>query len=210
MNIVIADIHEIFAEGLAVLLKKHAPQSEQIFVATNSTDTTGLFKEHDICLAFIDVELGNDDGRDIAGELSKKYPACKFIAITNRAEPAIIKSSLKGPFDAYILKTDSLEDMIDGIKTVLNDETFISPGSSNTLLNSAKGHKPQTLMPTLTKREKEILDHIAAEMSTKEIAAHLHISEKTVEVHRSHIMIKLNARNTAGIIVRAFELGILG
>lgn len=209
INILLADDHKVFADGLAGLLQQHTDNIDDIFIAGNKTDTLLLFQKHTIHVAFIDIEFGKDDGRKVAVELSQKYPDCKYVALSSHAEPSIIKSALKGAFNAYILKTDSLETIINCIEHVLSGEKFISPDSGTTLLNELAGNTQKSLTPKLTKREKEILESIAKEMSTKDIAAHLFISEKTVEAHRSNLMMKLDAKNAAGLIRRAFETGLL-
>lgn len=209
INILIADDHRVFAEGLAALLEKSCDRVAEIFIAENGSEAGDLLEKHNISFAFVDIEFGSEDGRELVAILAKNYPECKYVALSSHSEPRIIRSSLKGAFNGYILKTDSLETIIKCIDTVLQGETFISPDSGNNLLNEFSGNTQKSFTPKLTKREKEILTCISKEMSTKDIAAHLFISEKTVEAHRSNLMLKLDTKNAAGLIRRAFETGLL-
>lgn len=208
ISIVIADDHKVFAEGLAGLLTQHAGISD-VRIAENSEVLQHIFTESVPDIAFIDIEYGTTDGREEAAQLKTEYPRCKYIALSSHSEPTVIKSSLKGAFDGYVLKTDSLDTIVGGIDKVLAGETFISPDSSHVLLDDVAGKKSKSFLPKLTSREKEVLDCIAREMSTKEIARHLFISDKTVEVHRSNLMLKMDAKNAAGLIRKAFETGLL-
>ena len=200
INILIADDHRIFADGLAALLKKNAEYITKIYIADNGNEVIDLLAAHHIALVFLDIEFGKEDGRELAAILSQKYPDCKYVALSSHSEPRIIKSSLKGAFHGYILKTDSLNTIIQCIEIVLKGEKFISPNSGTTLLNELSGNSTKSFVPKLTKRELQILECIAKEMSTRDIAVHLFISEKTVEAHRSNLMLKLDVKNVAGLI----------
>lgn len=207
MNIIIADDHKIFAEGLASLLKINA-DIETVVVATD-VELHRALKEKQFGVAIIDIELGETDGRDVAKKAIKSHPDCKYVALSSHSEPTIIKSALKGAFNGYVLKTDSLDTIIKCIHTVIKGETFVSPHTSVKLINDASGTTTKNFIPKLTRREKEVLECIAKEMNTKEIAVHLFISEKTVEVHRGNLMLKLDAKNMAGLMRRAYKLGLL-
>ena len=209
INILIADDHGIFADGLAVLLKKNADYITTIYIAENGNEVIDLLAAHHITLVFLDIEFGKEDGRQLAAILSQKHPECKYVALSSHSEPRIIKSSLKGAFHGYILKTDSLNTIIQCIEIVLKGGKFISPNSGTTLLNELSGNSTKSFVPKLTKRELQILECIAKEMSTRDIAVHLFISEKTVEAHRSNLMLKLDVKNAAGLIRRGFETGLL-
>lgn len=209
INILIADDHKVFADGLQALLKEQAVQVKDVYVASDAATATKILVSTKIAIAFIDIEFGETDGRMLAAELSKKNNETQYIALSSHSEPQIIKSALKGAFRGYILKTDSLATIISCIDDVLAGKTFVSPDCNTALLNDVTGNTAKSFVPKLTRREKEVLECIAGEMSTKDIAAHLFISEKTVEVHRSNLMLKMDVKNMAGLIRRAFETGLL-
>lgn len=207
--IALADDHRVFADGLASLLQKSDVPIQGIHIATNSSELSAILENNPIDVALVDIEFGKDDGRQVAKSMAQAHPDCKYIALSSHGESGIIKSALKGAFSGYILKTDSLPTIIECIQKVLDGATYISPDSGTHLLNDISGNKNNSSLPKITKREKEVLDCVAKEMSTKEIATHLYISEKTVEAHRSNLMLKLDAKNAAGLIKRAFDNGLL-
>jgi len=207
-TLVIADDHVVFAEGLASLLRsKHMDMG--IDVVGTATELRLYFSKKTASIAFVDIEFGNTDGRDVAAMLKKEYPECFFVALSSHAEPQIIKSALQGAFAGYVLKTDSLDTIVTCINKVLEGGRFVSPDAGAVLIDDVSGNTRQQLIPRLTKREKEVLTCIAREMNTNEIAEHLFVSRKTIEVHRSNLLLKLDVKNVAGLIRRAFELGLL-
>ncbi len=96
-----------------------------------------------------------------------------------------------------------------GIRSVFQKETYIGKTLRDKLLNEGLGLSGSPARPLLTRREKEVLKHIGDELTTKEIADKLFLSVKTVETHRLNLIQKLEARNTAGLVKKAMEQGLL-
>lgn len=208
IKLVIADDHSVFADGLALLLQQGGV-ADAIQVCDNAQALRELFARQSFTLALVDIEFGKDDGRDVAKALKQQYPNTQFVALSSHSETGIIKSALKGAFSGYLLKTDVLDTIKECIQTVCYGGEFISPNTGAALLNDITGNGQTPTLPKLTQREQEVLSCIAKEMSSKEIAQHLFLSEKTVEAHRSNLMLKLDVKNVAGLIRRAFEVGLL-
>ncbi|MCL4140233.1 UNVERIFIED_CONTAM: hypothetical protein GTU68_057107 [Idotea baltica] len=110
----------------------------------------------------------------------------------------------------YLLKnTDKLE-LLEAFKNVLSGEQYLQKDIQKKLLSQSLGQKfKSSLFTKLTRREKEVLNAIAEELTTQEIAEKLFISSKTVETHRMNLMSKLGAKNSVGIIKTAIEQGLL-
>ena len=110
----------------------------------------------------------------------------------------------------YILKNTGRDELINAIKKVHSGESFFSKDVTETimkgLMNQRKsGNGSTSLIPKISRREKEVLKLIIDENTTQEIADKLFISLKTVESHRSSLLAKLSARNTAGLVRIALE-----
>lgn len=208
IKLVIADDHRVFADGLALLLQQGSV-ADAIQVCDNAQALKALFAQQPFTLALVDIEFGKDDGREVAKALKQQYTDTRFVALSSHSETGIIKSALKGAFSGYLLKTDALDTIKECIQTVCDGGEFISPNTGAALLNDITGNGQTSTLPKLTQREQEVLNCIAKEMSSKEIAQHLFLSEKTVEAHRSNLMLKLDVKNVAGLIRRAFEVGLL-
>lgn len=204
MKLLLADDHFLVLDGLELLLSTF----DFVERVKSTSDYMSLKKaleqeEYDILL--LDIHFGKFDGREIIIDVKKKYPSLKVIALTSYSDMATIKSAISVGFDGYLLKTDSRNEIEKALKVVITGEKYFSSQTQQTFFET------QTFKPNLelTQREKDILQLIVEEKTTKEIAEKLFISEKTVETHRGNLMLKLEARNIAGIVRKAIMLGLV-
>ena len=135
----------------------------------------------------------------------------KILVLSMHDEESYITEVLKSGALGYVLKNTGRKELVTAIRTVASGRTYFSEAITNTimngLMNNNKKAKPvEKEVPKITRREKEILDLIMEENTNQEIAGKLFISLKTVEAHRSNLLSKLNARNTAGLVKKAIEL----
>jgi DNA-binding NarL/FixJ family response regulator len=108
----------------------------------------------------------------------------------------------------YILKNTGQDELIKAIRSVYEGNLYLDEAVNKIVINSIANQKvkqSKSPFPTLTRREKEILNLILDEYTTQEIAGKLFISFGTVETHRRNMMIKIGARNTAGLVRAALE-----
>jgi len=150
---------------------------------------------------FLDIMFGNEDARTFIEDIHKLQPLVKTIAISTLSDQITIDTMLKGGARGYLVKSDSKDDILHAIETIKRGEVFISP--------SVKTHYRQQCKLVLSRREKEILQLILKEYTNKEIALQLNVSEKTVEHHRSNLLIKFDAKNIAGLVKNAVLAGYL-
>src|SRR5690606_35776260 len=108
-------------------------------------------------------------------------------------------------FDGYLLKIDGREDIEKALKAVTNNEKYFSPKTQQVFFETQTSKSKAEL----TEREKEILQLIVQEKTTKEIAEHLCLSDKTIETHRGNIMLKLEVKNIAGMVKKAIMQGLV-
>lgn len=204
MKLVLADDHFLVLDGLELLLSTFN-FVEKTAGAADYPSLKEALEEDEYDILLLDIHFGKFDGREIILEIKKKYPAIKVIALTSYSDMATIKSAINVGFDGYLLKTDSRIEIEKALKTVSTGEKYFSSQTQQTFFET------QTFKPNieLTQREKDILQHIVEEKTTKEIAELLFISEKTVETHRGNLMLKLDARNIAGVVRKAIMLGLV-
>ena len=133
-------------------------------------------------------------------------------SLTMHDEGQFISSMLNSGASGYILKNTGKAELIKAIKAVMRGETFFTKEVTESLMNSmipGKQKGPKAYVPEISAREKEVLELIVQEFTTKEIGEKLFISQNTVESHRRHLLEKLNARNSAGLVRITMELGLL-
>ncbi|WP_282044410.1 response regulator [Winogradskyella flava] len=208
-KIAITDDHNMVLQGIQSMLSD-TKEIKIVGLYNNGSETlNGVVKdEPDILL--LDINLPDINGIDLCKALKKANPILKIIALSNYDEVSFIKRMLNAGADGYLLKnTDKLE-LLTAFKTVLNDEQYLQRDIEKKLLNQSIGKKTtNNLLIKLTRREKEVLEAIAEELTTQEISEKLFISPKTVETHRMNIMSKLGAKNSVGIIKTAIENNLL-
>jgi len=204
MKIVLADDHFLVLDGLELLLSTFS-FVEKTKSALSYSELKEALEQDSFDVLLLDIHFGKFDGRIILVELKKMYPSLKAIALTSYSDMATIKSAINVGFDGYLLKTDGRAEIEKALKTVISGEKYFSSQTQQTFFES------QTSQNTvdLTQREKEVLQLIVREKTTKEIASELFISEKTVETHRGNLMLKLEARNSAGVVRKAIMLGLV-
>ena len=140
-----------------------------------------------------------------------KQTKTKVVALTNHQELAFVYKMLNAGAKGYVLKTTDKETLVKCIRTVANDENFFCEDVRNLLINMDSFHSSEIEeeIPSLSRREKEILRLIIKENTTKEIASQLFIGQSTVETHRKNLLKKLRVRNTAGLVRLAYETNLL-
>ena len=205
LNILIADDHELFIEGLMALLAD-APDISFAGIAHNGLDAIELAKAHpDASLFIMDISMPKMDGIEAMKELKRLKSPIPILALTQNSDGGSVAKAMKSGAAGYIIKTSGKEEFLDAIRTVASGEQHFSPAATTALISTMTGREQQT---TLTKREKEILKLIAAELTTNEIADKLFISPYTVETHRKNLIQKLNVRSLAGLVRYAVEHGL--
>lgn len=204
MKIVLADDHFLVLDGLKLLLSTFS-FVEKAESALDYPELQAVLTEDSYDVLLLDIHFGKFDGRTILLEIKKNYPDLKAIALTSYSDMATIKSAVNVGFDGYLLKTDGRTEIEKALKTVVSGEKYFSSQTQQTFFES----KTSNQNIDLTQREKEVLQLIVQEKTTKEIADELCISEKTVETHRGNLMLKLEARNIAGIVRKAIMMGLV-
>ena len=204
MKLLLADDHFLVLDGLELLLSTFDFVENTKGVLNYSQLKAALATDsYDVLL--LDIHFGKFDGRIVLGEIKKEYPDLKAIALTSYSDMATIKSAINVGFDGYLLKTDGRNEIEKALKVVILGEKYFSSQTQQTFFEN----QTSNINLDLTQREKEVLQFIVQEKTTKEIAVALFISEKTVETHRGNLMLKLKARNIAGVVRKAIMLGLV-
>ena len=210
INILIADDHKVFREGIISLLN----EVENICViaeASNGPEVLEMLKEKRPQVILMDITMGDSNGIEATKLVKKEYPDIKVLVLSMHAETGYIVGMLEAGASGYLLKDAGKEEMIRAILTVAEGNTYYSQKVSSALvehLTSPNKPREKTDIP-LTKREVEVLKLISEEYSNPEIAEKLYISIRTVDTHRRNLLEKLEVKNTAGLVKYAFKHGII-
>jgi DNA-binding NarL/FixJ family response regulator len=203
IRIFIADDHPIFREGLKKIIERDA-QLQVVGEAEDGEIAIARLAELRPDVAVLDMDMPGKDGFAVARAAQEKGLAVKLIFLTMHNNEAIFNSALDLGAAGYVLKDGAIPEIINAIRTVAVGRNYISPVLSTFLLNRAsRGTEFTKHTPTindLTPTERRVLRLIAEEKTSKEIAAALFISVRTVEHHRSHICEKLGLRGFNALV----------
>lgn len=210
-RVMIAEDHTILREGLRSLLTAE-PDLEVVAQAENGRDAVQAANLHKPDLVLIDLTMPLTNGTEAIRRIKRRHPELKVIALTVHKTEEYIRAALEAGADGYVLKDDSSSDLLQAIRNVLRDKTYLSPGISNKVVTgflTASAHRASAQgLGNLTDREREILKLIAEGQKNREIAVYLSVSLKTVEKHRANLMKKLDLHSGPALTAYAFENGL--
>ncbi len=161
----------------------------------------------DVCI--LDAKLPGLNGVDILRRISKKLPQMRVLVFSGHENPVLVREMLEAGAHGFVEKTAGLFEFKKGLETVANGGTYFGPAVAALLRNVVANPATSNAPDFLTDREREILQLVAESHSTKEIAAKLGISVKTVDNHRTNLMRKLNLHDVASLTRYALEVGLI-
>jgi DNA-binding NarL/FixJ family response regulator len=210
LRIVLADDHKIMREGLRALIEKQ-PGMQVIGEAEDGRQAVRLAHEAGADVVIMDVTMPNLNGIEATRRIKAATPAARVIALSIHSDRRFVSQMFKAGATGYLLKDCAFEELIRAIRTVARGQIYLSPAIAGIVVdefvNNASGKEEAAHRP-LTAREREVLQLIAEGRTTKEIAAALNVSTKTVESHRRQIMGKLNLSGVAELTRYAIREGL--
>lgn len=208
IKVAVTDDHPMVLRGIETMLKNSTDIS--IIATYNSCNETYLgIKNEKPDILLLDINLPDCNGIEFCKTLNKVFPEIQVIALTNFNETAFVKNIIRNGAKGYLLKNADKHELEVAIRKVYRGEQYLQKSIQKKLLEETLGvTSRQNFIPNLTRREKEVLKLIVEELTTQEIADKLFISVKTVETHRSHLIQKLDVRNSAGLVRIAIEKGL--
>lgn len=208
IRLFLVDDHQLVLDGIESMLSD-SKEITLVGQAMNSNDALDFLSRTEVDVAIIDINLPDMDGIELCKKITSRYKNIKVMALTTFNEASFITRFMKNGASGYLLKNTSANDLVSAINTVFNGGQFLPEEVQSTIVSASFGNNKQAFIPKLTRREKEVLKLIVDELTTKEIAEKLFISTATVETHRLHLLNKLDARNTAGLVKNAIQKGLV-
>ncbi|HVX48856.1 MAG TPA: response regulator transcription factor [Chitinophagaceae bacterium] len=211
ITVVIADDHEIFRDGLQMMLSK-IPDVKVVDEACNGLQLVNSVKEHKPDIVITDIVMPVMDGIAAAKSIHASYPETGIIALSMFDEEHYIVDMLESGAMGYLLKNADKSEIADAIKTVYVQNPYYCKLTSARLTRiiSSSKFNPYARMniPSFTDKEKEVIKLICAEHTNKEIGELLFMSTRTVEGYRARIQEKMKVKSTAGIVIFALKTGM--
>lgn len=207
----LVDDHTVVTHGLRLLLQD-APDISIVGEVRNGQEALDSLARDTADVVLMDIEMPVLDGIKCTGLIQLRFPNVKVIAISIYADYPHVQAMIKAGAKGYLLKNCGKQELEQCIRKIHGGGTFFSDDLTDTLLAGMQGKtikKDGQYLPSLSRREKEILRLIIDEATTSEIAEKLFITIGTVETHRHNMMNKLGVRNTAGLVRMALTHGLV-
>ncbi|HEY8599983.1 MAG TPA: response regulator transcription factor [Thermomicrobiales bacterium] len=206
ITVVHADDHFFFREGVRAFLA-HQPDIRLLGSAADGAEALALVARHRPAVLVTDVNMPVMDAHHLVPEVRRRHPATRVVVLTISGEARDVLPLLEAGAAGYLLKDDAGASLADTIRAVAVGRAAITPAVAH-LVRADQGSArpaPAPDSPCLTPRECDVLNQLARGLSNAEIAAHLGVSIKTVETHRTALYRKLGVHNAGALIVAALR-----
>jgi len=212
IKILLADDHKIVRMGLRSLIEREQGM-EVIGESQNGRMTIQMARELMPDIIIMDIGMPELNGIEATREIVAIGARVKVIALSMHADRRFFSRMLEAGGSGYLLKDCAFEEITKAIQTVISGHVYLSPDITGVVIDdylrqlTAKD-SPASMYDLLTAREREVLQPLSEGKTTKEIAALLRVSSKTIETHRSQIMDKLDIHSIAELTKYAIREGL--
>jgi two-component system response regulator NreC len=204
-RILLADHHLVFLEGLHVLLA--ARGIEVVGRATNGADAVRLTRDSQPDVVVLETALPVLNGVDAARKIVDSIPGIGIILLSDVMGEQVVLDALKAGVRGFVVKTQDADTLVHAIGEVSRGGMYVSAGPSRILIAACLNGTRRS--DTLSTREREVLRLVAEGKTTKEAAALLSVSVRTIDAHRASIMRTLGIHDTPGLVRYALRQGMI-
>jgi DNA-binding NarL/FixJ family response regulator len=208
IRLAVADDHEIFLDGLALMLSRQE-HITLVGQAADGRELVELVNAENPDVVMTDIKMPRMDGIAATRMLAQQNPAVRVIALSMFDEEDLIVEMLEAGAKGYLLKNADKQEILDAITSVYEDRVYYCKSTSAKLAGMIAKSKfnpyRQKETITFTDREQEIIRLICQQFTAQQIGERIFLSKRTVEGYRTRILEKMNVRNTAGVVMYALK-----
>ncbi|MCF8361923.1 MAG: response regulator transcription factor [Prolixibacteraceae bacterium] len=208
MSLILVDDHQLFREGMQLLLS-NLDYVNEVKLAADAHELFRLLEQCTPDIIFMDIDMPGTDGIEACGQVLKLYPGTNIIALSMYDEEDYYTRMIEAGAKGFILKNSGIDDVEASIKNVMAGKNYFSQEILSGLLNSINRKNQPQKNTDLSERETDVLYQICKGLSNQEIADVLNISKRTVDKHRENILSKSGTKNTAGLVMFAIKNGVV-
>lgn len=203
ISILIVDDHEMVRIGVSAYLSTQKDM-EIIAEAKDGKEAVEKALAHRPDIILMDLVMQEMDGIEATKQIIDAWPEAKIIIVTSFIDDEKVYPALEAGAMSYILKTSNAKEIAEAIRSTYNGQSILEPEVTGKLMTKVRSNK-ESLHEQLTDREMEILLLMANGSTNQEIADELFISIKTVKVHVSNILAKLDVQDRTQAVIYAYE-----
>jgi len=207
-KLIIADDHEILRAGLRALLDDHG--MEVVGEADNGRKAVALARELQPDVVLMDIDMPGLNGVEATRQITTELDGTRVLGMSTQCEMRAVSRMLDSGAAGFLVKDCDGTELRAALEAIASGGAYLSPRVAGVLVNGARASVPPGVATTasLTPREREVLQLLSEGRSTKQIAAELGLSEKTVENHRRQTREKLGLHTTAELTKFAVREGL--
>ena len=203
LRLVLIEDHQALREGLELLLGREG--CEVVGTAGTAEEGRRLVAERAPDVALIDIRLGDDDGIVLTRALLEEDPDRRIVLYTGSSDEELLFSGLDSGARGYALKDGSPRELVEALALVADGGSYVDPRLRPALLSRRSTER----MPSLSNREREVLDLLAQGLTGEQVADQLFLSAETIKTHVRNAMAKLEAHTRVHAIAIALRAGYI-
>ncbi len=205
MKIVIADDHPLVRSGVKSTLSR-SDEVQVVGEAQDGSETLKMVEQHKPDLLILDVEMPGMPADELTVAARNIVPGLKVLVLTAHEDEASIRRLMKVKISAYMLKDEAPENLLQAVRAISQGAAWFSQSVAHKLMGLSD---PEDDLPSLTPREKQILQQIALGHDNQTIANELSLAEQTVRNYASSIYEKIGVASRVEAVVWARDRGIV-
>lgn len=212
VNIVLADDHHLVRQGVRALLETE-PDFHIVGEAGDGLETVRLVQSLQPDVLIVDIRMPGLNGLEVTRKVTQRSRQTRVVILSMYGHEGYLLEAMRNGAAGYILKDSTASELVQAVREVSAGQRYLSQSLSRRALEAyvqeAKGTTPDHAYQSLTSREREVLQLVAEGNTNAEIAHQLHISPRTVEIHRAKMRHKLGLRTRTDLILYAIHREII-
>lgn len=212
IRVLVVDDHPLVREGIRHVLNEGSGL-EVTAEAASGEEALELAQSHRPDVILLDISMPGESGLKVATKLRSRVPEARILILSMHDHAEFVLGAVRAGVHGYVLKDSLPVELRQAVRTVYGGEEFFSPPVASRLSAALRGEVPvdakRQKIESLTKREREVLVHVAMGRSNKKVAGELGISVRTVETHRENLMRKLDIHSVAELTRLALKTGLV-
>ncbi len=209
-RIVLADDHVLIRHGIKIILSRN-DDLDIIGEVGDGNELLARLQETAVDLLILDISMPQVSGIELTEILKKRYPDLKILVLTMHKNIRFLRRAIAAGADGYLVKSDTEQEILSAIAKIRDGKTYISPCLENEfaedMLNAYRNPASSNSFKGLTRREKQILGLVVNGLTSKQMAAKLNLSPRTVDHHRASLLKKFKMKNSVDLVNYAIKNG---
>ena len=210
IHLLIADDHQVLLDGF-ISIFDDIDDIEVVGTARNGQEVLDFLSDNETDVVLLDINMPVLNGVETCKQITKKYPHLHVVALSMYDQQSYFKRMMQYGAKGYLLKDDNVEEIERAIRQVMEGKRYVSSQLQSMLssIDFIAGNNKPHFGSEISSRELEVLQLVAEGHTDQEIASQLFISYHTVNSHRKKLLTKFDAKNTAELVKKAMEKGVI-